>query len=276
MDEALAQAPAGIELAGIGIAVPGLVDARTEKIPHLPNLNLRDLDLKEQLGSLYNVPVIVENDVNAGVFGEYRFGPARRARHVIGLFVGTGIGGGIILNGRLFRGAGGGAGEIGHIILQTDGPISPVGIAGTLEGLAGKTALAKDMVMLAATGYAPTVRAEAGTDISQIKSSVIKKAIDAGDVAVENLVTRSTGFLGAGMAACVQIFNPEVILLGGGIVEKLGKTYVAQAEAAMRARCMKVLGDQVQVMQATLGDDAVPLGIAALLSETLQEGVSPE
>lgn len=277
IDEALASAEiARGQIAGIGIAVPGVVDAATGTVKHIPNLNLHDLDIRKGLGKRFCVPVVVENDVNAGVYGEYRFGPASSARHVIGLFVGTGIGGGIILDGKLYRGAGGGAGEIGHIIMQTDGPTTPVGIAGTLEGLASKTALAKDMVMLANAGYAPTVLQEAGTDIARIKSSVIKKAIDNEDEAVVALVDRSIEFLGIGMATCVQIFNPEVILLGGGVVEKLGKTYVEKATAAMKAHCMPALAEQVMVVEASLGDNAVPFGAAALIKVALQEGVSSE
>lgn len=270
IDEALADV--GVpQISGIGVAVPGIVDTGSGKVRQLTNLNLWDVDIAGRLNSRYLVPVIAENDVNAGVYGEYRFGKHGNVRHVIGLFIGTGIGGGIILDGKLFHGAHGGAGEIGHMILQTDGPMTPIGIAGTLEGLASKTALARDMVMLAGAGYSPSVLETAGTDISAVKSSVIKKALDAGEQPIRQLVDRSIGFLGKGMASCVHIFNPELIILGGGIVEKLGDEYVQAAEAAMRASAMPVLADAVKVSAAVLGDDAVPLGAGALIADYISE-----
>ncbi len=260
----------GTEVAGVGLAVPGLVDLHTGHIAHLPNLNLSNLDIRKKVAEYFKVPVVIENDVNAGLYGEFRFGSVRKARHIIGLFIGTGIGGGMILNGELYRGAKGAAGEIGHIILQTDGPATTAGINGTFEGLASKTALAKDLVMLSAAGYAPTVFKHAGTDISKIRSSVIKKALDAEEAAVMNLIDRSIRYLGIGMATCVQIFNPELIILGGGIVQKLGKTYVEKAITAMKAHCMPELSAHVKVISASLGDDAVPLGVSALVHDYLQ------
>ncbi len=255
------------DVLAIGVAVPGLVHTKNSDLVDLTNLNTHNFNMGEPLRARFHVPVVLENDVNAGTLGEYRFGIKQKAKHVIGLFVGTGVGGGLILNGELYRGAHGAAGEIGHIVIQAGGPASSVGIPGSLEALASKTALAKDMVVLAAAGKAPEVLKEVGTDFAKVKSSLILQSIRKKEEAVIQLVNRSADFLGIGMAACVQIFNPEVILLGGGVVEKLGKTYVERAEKAMQKHSMKNLAKDVQVVSASLGDDAVPMGVASLALE---------
>jgi len=259
------------DILGIGIAIPGPIDIAAGIVLETPNLAMHNLPLRDLLEAKYDCPVILENDVNAGMYGEFKKGAARGFSEVVGLFPGTGVGGGLILGGKLYRGAIGGAGEIGHTIVQVDGPLCGCGKYGCLEAVASRTALAKDLVGLAANGEAPTVLEKAGTDIMRIKSSVIKKAIDAGEEKVIELVNRNARFLGIGMANCVNIFNPELLVLGGGLVEKLGGPYVRAAEASMREHAMRYLVKSVEVREAKLGDDAAVTGAAALLLESLNE-----
>jgi glucokinase len=176
----------------------------------------------------------------------------------------------MILDGRLYRGVSGGAGEMGHMIIQSGGRLCGCGRYGCLETLASKTALAKDLVQLAATGKAPSILEKVGSDYTLVKSSHIKKAIEAGEEAVIDLVNRAADFLGIGMANYVNIFNPELIILGGGLIEKLGDRFVARAEASMRANGMPVLLKDVEVAQASLGDDTVIVGAAMLLAAQLE------
>lgn len=252
--------------AGIAIAVPGPVDVEKGIVLMTPNMALENLPLRDRLAEELGVRVLLENDVSAGTFGEYYAGAAKGYKHVVGLFPGTGVGGGLVLDGRLYRGHRGGAGEIGHVIVQYGGPRCGCGQNGCLEAVASKTAIAKDLVALADAGGAPTVFKEAGTSIAAIKSSVIEKAIDAGEQAVIEVVRRAGHFLGVGMAGFVNTFNPELIVVGGGLVEKLGmRIYLEAAVEAMKSHAMAHLVADVEVKEAALGDDAVVLGAAALL-----------
>lgn len=255
------------QLQAIGIVSPGPIDMEKGVVLEAPNLNLQDFAVRDALGSHFGCPVFLENDVNAGTYGEFIGGAGRGYRHVIGIFPGTGVGGGMILDGRLYRGAYGAAGEIGHITIEPDGPRCGCGNYGCLEQMASRTAIAKELVGLAMQGQAPTILEEAGTDISRVKSKTILKAVKAGEKAVMEVVLRAARYMGMGLATAVNIFNPEVIILGGGLIEKLGDFYVHEAERAMHVHAMKGPASQVVVRQAELEDDAAVVGVAALARE---------
>ncbi len=257
------------DIAGVGIACPGPIDMHTGVVLETPNLDLRDFALRDRLTKKLGLPVVLENDVNAGVYGEFVAGAGRGFSHIVGLFPGTGIGGGLILDGRLYRGARGGAGEIGHMVVQAGGRRCGCGRFGCLEAVASRSALAKDLVALAANGEAPTIRQKAGADFLAIKSGTIARAMEAGEEAVIELVMRSAQFLGIGMGNCVNAFDPELIILGGGMVEKFGDQYLATAIESMRETGMKRMVEHVKVKAAELGDDAAVIGAAALLRESL-------
>ncbi|MFO8065261.1 MAG: ROK family protein [Spirochaetota bacterium] len=268
IEDALDDAGAKAEDAvGIGIACPGPVDFENGIVLETPNLDLDNFAVRDRLSKALGVPVFLENDVNAGTYGEYVAGAGQGFRHIVGLFPGTGLGGGLILDGRLYRGASGGAGEIGHMIIQVDGRRCGCGQYGCLEAMASRTALAKDLVALATTGSAPVIQKKAGSDYLKIKSSLIYDAWEAGEPAVSELVERAARHLGVGMANCVNIFNPELIIIGGGLVEKMGAPYIERAERAMREHAMERLVSAVNVKQAVLGDDSTVIGAAALARE---------
>jgi glucokinase len=258
------------DLTGIAVGVPSAVDFKNGVVLSATNIGFEHYPLRDRLRDSFDVPVLVDNDVNAGLFGEFKRGAGKGKEDIIGLYPGTGIGGAMVLDGRLYRGASGGAGEMGHMIIQSGGRLCGCGRYGCLETLASKTALAKDLVQLASTGKAPTILEKVGSDYTLIKSSHIKKSIDAGEEAVIDLVNRAADFLGIGMANYVNIFNPELIVLGGGLIEKLGRAFVDRAEAAMRANGMPVLLDDVEVKIAELGDDTVIVGAALLLDDMLR------
>jgi glucokinase len=260
------------DVTGVAVGVPSAVDFKRGIVLSATNIGFEHYPLRDRLTEELGVPVLVENDVNAGLYGEFRRGAGVGKEDIIGLYPGTGIGGAMILDGRLYRGVSGGAGEMGHMIIQSGGRLCGCGRYGCLETLASKTALAKDLVQLAATGKAPSILEKVGSDYTMVKSSHIKKAIEAGEEAVIDLVNRAADFLGIGMANYVNIFNPELIILGGGLIEKLGDRFVARAEASMRANGMPVLLKDVEVAQASLGDDTVIVGAAMLLAAQLEPG----
>ena len=244
--------------------MPGPIDADSGVVLHTPNVALHEFPLAPRLADDIGCRVFLENDVNAGLWGEYIAGVGRGYRDVIGIFPGTGIGGGIVLDGRLYRGKDGRAGEIGHITVQSDGRRCGCGNHGCLETVASKTAIARDLALLAMNGQSPVLAAAGATDISVIKSGLIKKALEAGDPGVAEVVEQAARFLGIGMAAMVNTFDPEMILLGGGLVEKLGARFTEPAETEMRARAMPHLVEGVTVAEAGLGDDAAIVGAADL------------
>jgi glucokinase len=259
-------------LLAIGVAVPGAVDAKQGIVHDTPNIGFKAYPLRTELSRDFPCPIYVENDVNAGVYGEFRLGAARGLNNVVGIFPGTGIGGGLVIDGKLFRGSRGAAGEIGHMRIQDGGRLCGCGHRGCLEALASKTSLAKDLVALAATGKAPIIYEEAGTDFTKIRSGVIRRSVKAGETEVVALVNQMAIYLGIGMANCVNIFDPDAIILGGGLIEKMESEIVPVAESAMREHAQSFMAKDVKVIVASLGDHAVVSGLGAIASEALAEG----
>jgi len=267
-----ALAAAGVDRsapAAIGIGAPGPIDAQRGTLAGSPNLGVADFPIRDCLEDAFGVPVVLENDVSAGTYGEHRFGAARGRRHVLGVFPGTGIGGGLVLDGRLYRGARGNAGELGHMIMQLDGPMCGCGQYGCLEALASRSAIARDLVAQAAIGRAPVVAARAGTDVRSVRSKMIARVVAAGDGPGLELLERAIERLGIGIANCVNLLNPEMVVLGGGLVEKLGDWLIERAADSMRRHALPSLAEGVEVVAATLGDEAVVRGAAALAQEAL-------
>lgn len=256
------------DIACVGVAVPGIVEPATGVLLRAPNLGLENFPLRQHLQALLRVPVLVENDVNAGIYGEYRLGAGRGYKHIVGLYLGTGIGGGLVLDGHLYRGATGGAGELGHMIIQADGPRCGCGQHGCFEALCSRTALSGELAALAAFGQAPLIFAEAGTDFRKIRSSLIRRSVLAGEKRVIAVLERSARYLGIALANTAAIFNPELVVLGGGMIEKLGRSYLRLAVKSMHRHAMPQLVRHVQVALAELGDHSVTKGAAALALET--------
>ena len=255
--------------AAIGIGAPGPIDAQRGTLEGSPNLGVADFPIRDCLKDAFGVPVVLENDVSAGTYGEHRFGAARGRRHVLGVFPGTGIGGGLVLDGRLYRGARGNAGELGHMIVQLDGPLCGCGQYGCLEALASRSAIARDLIAQAAIGKAPAVTAKAGTDVRSVRSKMIARVLAAGEQPGVELLERAAERLGIGIANCVNLLNPEMVVLGGGLVEKVGDWLIERAADSMRRHALPSLAEGVEVVAATLGDDAVVRGAAALAQESL-------
>ncbi|MDA0840442.1 MAG: ROK family protein [Planctomycetota bacterium] len=256
------------QLKGIGLGGPGILDSDTGVIVYTPNLHWENFPLGPRLNEDFSVPVCLENDVNMGLYGEFHFGAGKGFKHVIGLFPGTGIGGGLILNGELYRGTGN-AGELGHMTIQVDGPFGAESMRGTLEALASRLAIAKEAAVLAAQGEAPWLLQNAGTDICNIRSGSIAKSIQNGDKSIERIVRRAARYLGIAMGSLVNIFSPEAIILGGGLVEKLEDIYMEESVKAMKENSFTFMSKDVKVLAAALGDDAVVMGAGKLVSQKL-------
>lgn len=264
VEEALASA--GItkdQLAGIGVGCPAPLDLKDGLITYAPNLGWKDAPLKDSLEKAFGCRTIVANDVDAGTYGEYRFGAGRGARCVVGVFPGTGIGGGCVRNDELLTGAEWSALEIGHLPLVPRGPLCGCGQRGCLEAVANRLAIAQAAAAAAFRGEAPHLLANAGTDLQNIRSKALARSIEAGDVVVERIVREAAGWIGVGVAAVVNLLGPDRIVLGGGLVQAMPDLYLEEVEEVARKRAMRTYQNSFEVVVAKLGDTASITGAAA-------------
>ncbi|MFA5975212.1 MAG: ROK family protein [Elusimicrobiota bacterium] len=249
------------EVVGIGAGCPGLIDLKTGRVKTSPNIPfLKNYPLAQRIAALTKLPVVIGNDVQTGLFGEHQFGAARGYRHVVGLFMGTGIGGALILNGQIYSGSSGSAGEVGHLLVDPLGPPCGCGRRGCLEALAGRLAISAEVAIAVARQKAPHLDIKNSADLRGIKSGALAKAIQAGDRAIEELIRQKARLVGLVMANLVNTLNPEIIILGGGVVEAMPHLIVREAENAMREQALPALARTVKVTAAKLGDYSIVMG----------------
>lgn len=251
----------------VGVGAPGALDSGTGVIAEAPNLGWRNIPLKRLLEEAIGLPVVIENDVNAGTWGEYRLGAGVGSRDLVGIFVGTGIGGGLILNGELYRGSKGKAGEIGHIKIDPEGPMCGCGQRGCLESLASRLAVQREYEIAAKKGKESTVFESAGGKASSIRSRAIAKGYESGDKVTVGILKRAAGRLADGVAAAAALLNPEMVVLGGGLIEALPEDFFEAVVKEVRRRTFEPSLADMRVSRALLGDDAVLLGAASIARE---------
>jgi glucokinase len=260
-------------LAGIGVAVPGIVDSHQGRVAITPNMNLTGFPMGQRLRKAFSVPVALGNDVNLGTLGEQWLGAAALADSAVGIFVGTGIGGGIILDGHLIAGHRGAAGEVGHMRMHRDGPLCGCGARGCLEAFASRTAIERDIRQAVAVGRKTILTELIGPELGVIRSSMLKRALAENDPLVKEIMGRAAETLGV---ACLQIrhlFDPEVIILGGGVVEACPSFILPIVQQAIASDRMANALPGGKVVVSALGDDAVVLGAVALVQQ--QTGHDP-
>jgi len=251
------------EVAGIGIGCPGFMHPDKGVIVASPNIPfLKNYPLAKRVSKLTGLPVTLGNDVQTGLYGEHQFGAARGYDNVVGIFLGTGIGGALILNGHLYRGTSGSAGEVGHVQMDPLGEICGCGHRGCLESIAGRLAISSEAAIAVARQQAPHLAKEAGTDLRDIKSGALARAIRAGDHVIEEIIRSKARRVGILMANLVNILNPDMIVLGGGVVEAMPDLIKRKAEKTMRAIALQPSSKYVKVAVAKLGDYSIVMGAA--------------
>lgn len=251
------------EVTGMGIGVPGNLDLSTGTILQAPNLGWTNLPLSRTLRKALGFPVVVCNDVDAGVYGEFAAGSAKGGRCVLGVFVGTGIGGGLVYQDALFTGEKSSCMEIGHMPAVPDGPLCGCGKRGCLEAIAGRLAVSSAAAVAARRGQAPALLTEVGTDISKVRSSVLARSVGAGDTAVREILVDSARHIGKVVAATVNLLLPDIIVLGGGLVEALPELYKKEVRHGIAENVMVSYRKSYRLVTAKLGDDAAVTGAAA-------------
>lgn len=257
------------QLAGIGVGCPGNIDLDRGVILDSANLSWRNVHLKDLLEKEFGCKAVVINDVDAGVYGEYRFGAGKNARCLIGVFPGTGIGGGCVFEGKIVRGKTMSGFEIGHIQINPAGLACGCGRYGCLETEASRLAISAQAATAAYRGEAPHLLSKAGTDLANIRSGMLAEAINEGDEIVERIVRRAASLIGRAVGDVVNLLLPDVIVLGGGLVEALPEIMIKGVEAAARERAAPPFARLFKVLPARLGDDAVVRGAAAWAESSL-------
>jgi len=250
------------QLDSISIAAAGCIDIERGLVissPHFPgwsNVPLRDI-----VRDKYRVATFLLNDASAAVLGEHRFGSGRGANNLILLTVGTGIGGGIIINGKLYGGLSGSAGEIGHMTVDAGGPKCVCGNIGCLEMLASGTAMAREAKRRLSLGESSSLFQMVRGRIGAITAEEIGIAAKGGDTLALDIIGKAATYLGVGMVNVVNIFDPEMIIVGGGVA-KLGDLLLDPARRVVKERVFSASAREVRILLAQLGDKAGVIGAA--------------
>ena len=250
------------ELAGIGVGIPGQIDFLRQSIEFCTNLPLAGVDVRALVMSRSKREVTIDNDGNLAALGESRWGAAKGARDFIMITVGTGIGGGLFLNGEMYRGSRGLGGELGHIVIELDGRMCPCGGRGHIEAYLARPALAEKGREVAATYRGREILAAAGGELDQVTAESVLIAAKRDDESAREILLDAGVILGRALVGFVNTFNPALIVIGGGIGES-ADFMVERAAEVMRGEALAGRRD-VTVAQAVLGNDAGILGAAAM------------
>jgi glucokinase len=267
--ELRAAAPAA---AAVGVGAAGLVDTAAGVILGAPNLSYRDVHVRALLQDRVGLPTIVDNDANVAALAEAIHGAGRGFGDQIMVTVGTGIGGGIVIGGRLYRGAHGVGAELGHMVIDPDGPVCGCGNRGCWEAVASGNAIGRLARERVEGGAGADLLAKAGGDISAITGEMVGTAAVGGDPFARDVVASIGRLLGIGLASIVNIFDPEVIVVGGGATAGTGELLLGPAREAMTGHILGAawrppVRPPVGVVSAALGNDAGVVGAAALARE---------
>jgi glucokinase len=251
------------DIAGVGIGLPGFVDSVNGVVHHLTNVEgWTDVPLRQILHDRTGLTVTIENDANAMAYGEFKHGAASGGRHVVCITLGTGVGGALVLDGHLYRGAQLGAGEIGHMSIDLNGRPGPYGNNGGLEEYVGNVQIAERAVELyRAAGQVKTV--------AECAPAALAAAAGAGDTIAAGLWDTLGTELGAALASVVWILNPDTIVIGGGVANA-GALLFDPIRREIRQRTLTIFHERLRVVPAALGNDAGIIGNAILALEAAQ------
>lgn len=255
------------EVSAIASCAPGVIDQAKGIVIFTPNLPWRNYDIKSSMEKKFGVPFFIGNDVNLGVLGEYKYGAARGYKNVVGFFVGTGVGGGLILNGELYTGNQFKAGEYGHMILDPEGPLCGCGQRGCLEAFSSKKGMSAYVSQQVSRGR-ESLLADAVSE-GVFRSKQLKRALAAEDAVAQEAVDRACHYLAVATGSMINVISPDLILYGGGIIEALGDLFLEKVLKEVDRYCMPAIRSTVELKNAALGDDSVVYGCLALIEENL-------
>lgn len=253
------------QVVGVGIGAPGAVDFDAGTVIFAPNMEgWKDVALKKQLEKALSVPVFVENDCNIAALGVFAAELKSKPTSMVGIFVGTGIGGGLVVNGQLYSGHGHTAGEIGHMVIEVGGPKCGCGNKGCFEALASRTAIFQRIKAGVKDGEKTILTDMLGPDLEDLRSGDLRKAIRRGDKFVDKVIEDASEYIGVAVANLVNILNPEVVVLGGGVIEALEDEMMSVIIETAKDYAMPGTMKDVEIVASKLGDHAGITGGAVL------------
>ncbi|HYV98373.1 MAG TPA: ROK family protein, partial [Gemmatimonadaceae bacterium] len=250
------------EFAGVGVGAPGPLDRAKGLVIVAPNLHWHNFPLRDRVAGGVGLKVTLDNDANCATLGEWWLGAGRGSKIMLGLTIGTGIGGGLIIDGKLFHGASDVAGEVGHTTIETQGRRCACGNYGCLEAYASGTAIAERAREAFATSDSPIIRELAKGDPEQITAQTVFVAATRGDALALEVVRDTAKFLGTGVANLLNLFNPEVVVLMGGVTAA-GNTLFDPLLAEVRRRAFRPAWEGTRILPGTLPGSAGVVGAVA-------------
>jgi glucokinase len=262
----------GARVVGVGIGAPGPLDYHNGIVLLAPNLGWKEMPLRARISAALGLPAALDNDANCAALGEWWQGAAKGSQHALAVTIGTGIGGGIILNGRVYHGASDCAGELGHTTIDLDGRRCACGNYGCLEAYASGPAIALRAVERIQAGDESSLRAAVGGELSRITAQTVYDAAAGGDELALEVVRNTAVYLGAGIATFLNIFNPEVVVVCGGVTAAGDRLFIPmQREVARRA--FKPAVAACRIVPGELPGTAGVLGAARAFLDQQEEGL---
>jgi glucokinase len=256
------------QIRAVGVCVPGPLDSTRSVVAIAPNLGWLNLPVRAELEQrLPGKRVFIENDVRAAALSEHALGAGRGYDSMLAVFVGSGVGGGIVIGGKLYHGAQGGAGEIGHLVIRAAGPRCGCGRAGCLEAMAARGAVTRYVIQDVRRGHTSVLTEILKGNLAALTSRDLAQAIAQDDAVAIRAARRSARYTGLAVGGVVNLLDPAVVVLGGGIAEALGQRYV---EFATQSARRYILAGERPIVASKLGDDAGLLGAAL----TAQQGLA--
>jgi glucokinase len=267
MDEVIS-AEGGVrdDFAGIGIGSPGPLDRATGTVINTPNLGWRNFPLRDLIANAVNLPATLDNDANCATYGEWWLGAGRNVDSLVGFTLGTGIGGGIVLNGEIFHGASDAAGEIGHMTIDANGRKCKCGNYGCLEAYASGPAIALRAVEGIEAGAESLLPALVDGKLEDLTAATVYEGVVLGDPYANDVMRETAKLLGAGVASIINVLNPEMVVIAGGVT-RAGEHLFAPLRAEVRRRAFKSAQEACQIVSAQLPGTAGLIGAIAVFKK---------
>ena len=253
------------DINAISAGAPGVSDSASGIVLFTPNLPWRNYDLRTPIEKKFGAKFYIGNDVNLGVLGEYKYGVAKGYNNVVGVFPGTGMGGGIIVNGELYTGTGFKAGEIGHMVLDPEGPLCGCGQRGCFESFSSKKGMSAYILQQVSRGRESYLSDKIENGV--FRSKYLKKALKMNDKVAVEAVDRACHYMAVATGSLINIFSPDLIVYGGGIMESCGEIFLEKILDEVDKYCMPSIRPTVELKCASLGDDSVIYGALAMIME---------
>ncbi len=252
------------QIRAVGLGAPGAVDSEGGRVIYAINVGWENVPLKKELEKRLGLPVFIENDCKASALGVYHIELKSKPRSMVGIFLGTGVGGGLILNGELHAGENFAAGEVGHMVIDADGAKAGRAARGSFESLASRTAIFHRIKMAVKDGQKTILTEMLGPDLEDMRSGDLRRALRRGDKLVEKVIAEAATHTGVAVANLICVLGPEVVVLGGGVIEALGEEMLPVIQKRAQELLLPGTSNDVRILLSQLGDHAGISGAAVL------------